>query len=201
MPTALLDTSVTVIDRTETSWARRVAGLYFVSPTEIRFQVPGKAAKGLVLVTVNREGSVSEPLAIGITNVAPGLFSANGDGRGVAAATAVRVARAGTETPVQVSRFDTVLQRHVAVPIDVTGDMNSIYLTLFGTGFRGGIGPPTATIAGQPVAVESSGPASGFHGVDELVVGPIPRSIQGQSLDIVVSVDARVSNAVTIAVK
>ncbi len=201
LPTALLDTSVTVIDRTETSWARRVAGLYFVSPTEIRFQVPRKAAKGLVLVTVNRKGSVSEPLAIGITNVAPGLFSANGDGRGVAAATAVRVARTGTETPVQVSRFDTVLQSHVAVPIDVTGDMNPIYLTLFGTGFRGGIGPPTATIAGQPVALESSGPASGFHGVDELVVGPIPRSIQGQSLDIVVSVDARVSNAVTIAVK
>ena len=201
LPTALLDTSVTVADRTETSWARRVAGLYSVSPTEIRFRVPERAAKGLVIVTVNREGSVSEPRGIVVTSVAPGLFSANGDGRGVAAATAVRVARDGTRTALQVSRFDTVRQRHVAVPIDLSGDADPVYLTLFGTGLRGGAGLPAATIAGQRVAVESSGPASGFHGVDELVVGPIPRSVQGQGLDIVASVDGRISNAVTIAVK
>ena len=201
LPTALLDTSVTVADRTETSWARRVAGLYSVSPTEIRFRVPERAANGLVIVTVKREGSVSDRRGIVVTSVSPGLFSANGDGRGVAAATAVRVARDGTRTALQVSRFDTARQRYVAVPIDLGGNADPVYLTLFATGFGGGSGPPTATIAGQDVTVESSGPASGFQGVDELVVGPIPRSVQGQSLDIVATVDGQVSNAVTIAVK
>lgn len=201
LPTALLDTSVTVADRTEESWARRMAGLYSVSPTEIRFQVPEGAAQGLVIVTVNREGIVSERRAIHVTSVAPGLFSANGDGRGVAAAAAVRVASDGSRTALEVSRLDPFLQRYVTVPLDLSGDRDPVYLTLFGTGFRGGSGPPGVTIGGRDLPLESFGPASGFHGVDELVIGPIPRSLRGDSLDIVATIDGHASNAVTIAIK
>lgn len=200
LPTTLLETSVTLTDRTETSWARRMAGLYSVSPEEIRFQIPAGTAVGRVILSVNREGSVSERRAIQVMSVAPGLFAANDGGRGVAAAAATRVARDGTKTSLEVSRFDTARQRYVAEPIDL-GKAGRVYLTLFGTGFRGASSLPVVTIAGQEVAVESSGPASGFHGVDELVVGPIPRTVQGRSLDIVATVDGQVSNAVTIAIK
>ena len=200
LPTTLLETSVTLTDRTETSWARRTAGLYSVSPEEIRFQIPEGTAVGRVIVAVNREGSASERRAIQVMSVAAGLFAANGGGRGVAAATATRVARDGTKTALEVSRFDTARQRYIAEPIDLR-KAGRVYLTLFGTGFRRAASLPVVTIAGQQVAVESSGPASGFHGVDELVVGPIPRSVQGPSLDIVATVDGQVSNAVTIAIK
>ena len=200
LPTTLLETSVILTDRTETSWARRTAGLYSVSPQEIRFQIPVGTAVGKVILSVNREGSASERRAIQVMNVAPGLFAANGGGRGVAAAAATRVARDGTKTALEVSRFDTARQRYVAEPIDL-GKAGRVYLTLFGTGFRRATSLPVVTIAGQEVAVESSGPASGFHGVDELLVGPIPRSVQGPSLDIVATVDGQVSNAVTIAIK
>ncbi|MDE0628041.1 MAG: hypothetical protein OXH99_16725 [Bryobacterales bacterium] len=201
LPTALLETSVTVRDLTETSWARRAAGLFSVSPTEIRIQIPEATATGKVIVTVSREGSVSERRGIRVTSVAPGLFSANGDGRGVAAATAVRRERDGGMTELAVSRLDTFRQRYVAVPLNVSGNRDQAYLTLFGTGFRGGSGPPTVTIGGREVAVESFGPATGFHGVDELVVGPIPGSLRGEGLDIVATVDGQASNAVTIAIE
>lgn len=200
LPTTLLETSVILTDRTETSWARRTAGLYSVSPEEIRFQIPEGTAVGRVIVSVNREGSVSERRAIQVMSVAPGLFAANGGGRGVAAAAATRRARDGTKTALEVSRFDTARQRYVTVPIDL-GTAGAVYLTLYGTGFRGATSLPVVTVAGQEVAVESSGPANGFHGVDELVVGPIPRSVQGRSIDIVATVDGQVSNAVTIAIK
>lgn len=201
LPTALLETSVTVRDLTNTSWARRVAGLYSVSPTEIRFQIPERTAIGRVVVTVTQEGSRSRRRAIHVTNAAPGLFAANGDGRGVAAAEALRVARDGTRTTVEVSRFDAGRQRHVAVPIDLRGHSDPVYLTLFGTGFRGATGLLGVVMGGQGVAVESYGPSSASHGVDELVIGPIPKSVQGPSLDIVATVDGQDSNVVTIEVR
>lgn len=201
LPTALLETSVTVRDLTKTSWARRVAGLYSVSPTEIRIQIPERTARGRVVVSVTREGSKSRRRAIHVTNSAPGLFAANGDGRGVAAAEAIRVARDGTRTTVEVFRFDAGRQRHVAVPIDLSGHSDPVYLTLFGTGFRGATGLPGVVIGGQEVAVESYGPSSGSHGVDELVIGPIPKSVRGPSLDILATVDGQDSNVVTIEVR
>ena len=201
LPTALLETSVIVADRTETSWARREAGLYSVAPTEIRFLVPERAAVGLTVVHVVRDGVRSRARAVQVTNVAPALFSADGNGRGVAAASASRVARDGTGTALAVARYDSSQRRHVAVPLDVRGSADPVYLTVFGTGMRGAAGRPVLQIGGQDVAVTDWGPASGFHGLDELVAGPLPRTIRGGDIEVVASVDGLSSNAVTIAIK
>ena len=201
LPRSLLETSVIVADGTGTDSARREAGLYSVSPTEIRFQMPASTASQEVRVTVHHRGSLSEPVEVRVGSIAPGLFTANGDGRGVAAASAVRVAHDGTRTPLEVARYDPELERYVAAPLDVGADFSPVYLTLYGTGIRGSQRPPTVTMRGRHVAVRSSGPATGFHGVDELVVGPIPRSIRNRSVEVVAIVDGQRSNAVTIAFK
>ena len=201
LPTTLLETSVIVTDRTPTSWARRKAGLFSVSPTEIRFLMPERAANGLVIVTVEREGKASKRRGIRLGNVAPGLFSANGDGRGVAAASAARVARNGTETSLEVARYDFARRRYVATPLDLRSSRDPVYLTFFGTGMRGLEGPASVTIRGEQVDVQSLEPASGFSGVDELVVGPIPRSISGEDLEVVAAVDGIASNRVTISIR
>ena len=201
LPTALLETSVTVTDRTPTSWARRKAGLYSVSSTEIRFLMPERAANGWVIVTVEREGKASKRRGIHLGKVAPGLFSANGDGRGVAAASAIRVARNGTKTSLEVVRYDSALRRYVATPIDLRSSRDPVYLTFFGTGMRGLDGPASVTIGGERVGVHSLEPASGFSGVDELVVGPIPRSISGEDLEVGAVVDGLASNGVTISIR
>ena len=67
---------------------------------------------------------------------------------------------------------------------------------------RGGHGPlERLQIRSRHVVVEFAGPASAFPGVDELFVGPIPRSIRRREADVVAIVDGQMSTAVTIAFK
>lgn len=82
--------SLRVRDSTDTV---RLAPLYYVSPTQINFLVPDQTALGPVVLTVD-DGS--SPLAetanaTAVTKVAPGIFTANGQSQGPAAATAVRI--------------------------------------------------------------------------------------------------------------
>ena len=201
LPTTLVGTSVTVIETSESGSTGRAAGLYSVAPTEITFRVPAGITLGQLDLTVLHQGSASEAVKVQVDRVAPGLFSANGDGKGVAAATAVRVARDGTRTPLEVSRYDPDQKRYVAVPLDVRADFSPVYLTLYGTGMRGAERPPVVTIRGRHVRAESVKPSSGFPGVEELVVGPIPRSIHNREVEVVAIVDGQTSNAVTVALK
>lgn len=201
LPTSLTATSVFVTESSQEGSARRRAGLYSVSATEIRFRVPANTEPGQATVTVMHDGAVSEPVTVQISRVAPGLFSANGDGRGVAAATAVLVALDGTRTPLEVFRYDPGQKRYVAVPLDVRASFGRVYLTLYGTGMLGGDRPPGVKVRGRHIRVESAGPASRFPGVDELVIGPMPRPIVSREVDVVAIVDGRESNAVTIGLR
>lgn len=201
LPTSLLGTSVIISEGGEAGSTRREAGLYAATPTEIRFQMPEDTPLGQVNVTVLHEGSVSEPVTVQVSRVAPGLFSANGNGQGVAAATAVRVARDGTRTPLEVSRYDSELKRYVPVPLDIRADFSPVYLTLYGTGTLSGERPPGVLIQNRHVAVQSAEPSSVFPGVEELVIGPIRRSIRNREIEIIAIVDGQMSNAVTIALK
>jgi len=199
LPTSLLGTSVIISEGNEPDSTKREAGLYAVSPTEVRFQMPEDTPLGQVNLTVLHEGSVSEPVTVQVSRVAPGLFSANGNGQGVAAAMAVRVARDGTRTPLEVSRYDPEQKRYIAVPLDIRADFSPVYLTLYGTGALGGERPPDVLVQDRHVAVQSAEPSSVFPGVEELVIGPIRRSIRNREIEIIAIVDGRMSNAVTIA--
>ena len=201
LPTSLLGTSVIISEGNEADSTRREAGLYAVSPTEIRFQMPEDTPLGQVNVIVLHEGSVSEPVTVQVGRVAPGLFSANGNGQGVAAATAARVTRDGTRTPLEVSRYDPELKRYVPVPLDIRADFSPVYLTLYGTGTLGSGRPPGVLIQNRHVTVQSAEPSSVFPGVEELVVGPIRRSIRDREIEIIAIVDGQLSNAVTIALE
>src|SRR5262249_2150269 len=87
LPTEIASTHVTVKD---SSGAERLAPLFFVSPTQINYQVPPGAQSGPALVTVFNGSGSSATEAIQIVDVAPGLFTANATGSGVAAALALR---------------------------------------------------------------------------------------------------------------
>ena len=201
LPTSLVATSVTITDSSEQGSAERRAGLYSVSPTEIRFRMPEETDPGRVTLVVQHQGVLSEPFAVQVSRVAPGLFSANGDGRGVAAASAERVATDGTSTPLEVYRYDPEEGRYVALPLDVRSGFSPVYLTLYGTGILGGDRPPTAKVRGRHVTVRYAEPATGFPGIDKLVVGPLPQSIRNREVEVVAIVDGQISNAVTIAFK
>ena len=112
--------------------------LLYVSPTQINYLSPPGPFLATVSVVfanpaiaIERVGSPFVPKGFALPMVpnAPGLFSV--DSSGVAAATAVRVASDGTQTPVAV--FDCSASPCKAVPIDLSG--GPVYLSLYGTGF------------------------------------------------------------------
>ena len=83
LPTSLAGTQLLIKD---SEGIEHPAPLYYVSPTQINYQVPAGASLGPALVTVTSgDGQISTGLMT-ITSVAPALFTVNQSGSGAAAA-------------------------------------------------------------------------------------------------------------------
>ncbi|MCI0338039.1 MAG: PKD domain-containing protein [Acidobacteria bacterium] len=200
LPFNLLGTSVRVRDSVGTE---RDAPLFYVSPSQINYLVPVGTEAGVAVVTFFSNNSMVGSGQMEIIRVAPGLFSANSNGVGVAAANALRVV-GGSQTIEAVSRFDSGIIRFVHLPIDLGPDDHQVFLILFGTGFRSnsGLGGVRVTAGGISLPVSYAGLQGTFVGLDQLNVGPIPRSLIGRGIvDIVVTIDDRTANVVQVAVK
>src|SRR5262249_47359002 len=134
LPTILGGARVSVRD---SFGSERFAPLFYVSPTQINYQIPPGTGTGDVTVTVfSGDGSVSVS-ALPVVAVSPGLFAANADGQGVAAAQVLRVKADGSQSFESVSQFDAALKKYVARPIDLGSEGEQVYLVLYGTGIRG----------------------------------------------------------------
>jgi uncharacterized protein (TIGR03437 family) len=183
----------------------RLAPLLMVSSSRIDYLIPAGTAPGLATMNiVDATGNMLNSTAP-ILPVAPGLFTANGDGHGVVAATAYRLVDLIIRGPVTVYQCGDTPGSCVGVPIDVGLDA-PVYVTLRATGLRGrsSDGALTVTIAGQAVPVQSissaddSGPDAG---IDEVLIG-LPLSLRGSGeVRVVISVDGTSSNHGTINIK
>jgi uncharacterized protein (TIGR03437 family) len=181
LPTQLGGISLDIRDSADTV---RPAPLFFVSPFQINFLVPDQTAQGLVTLTVN-DGSPPASESADATAVvfrAPGFFTADGTGEGLAAATALRVLADGSQQLVAV--FDCKSSGScTANPIDLGGG-RPVYLSLYGTGFRYAheaylypspqSGPPdpladtTCQVGGKPAAVQFAGRQPTVPGLDQV---------------------------------
>jgi len=199
-PTRLGSTSVTV---TDSSGRQESAPLLFASPTQIYLLMPDLTATGQGTLTVDRLDGFPSAAAIRLDPVAPGLFSLDADGSGVAAATAVCVAANGSQTAPPVFRCGTSPRSCVPVPIDLGDEGTRCQLTFYGTGIRGRGSPAVvgATIGGSAVPILYAGPQAQISGLDQVNL-EIPRSLVGRGLvDVVVVADGVASNAVTIQLR
>lgn len=200
LPTTLGNVQVTVQDQAGTV---RNAGLFFVSPTQINFQVPAGSAAGSATVNVLSNGTVIGQGALTIAAVAPGLFTANANGRGVPAALLLRVKADGTQSYEPVALFDGTQNAYVATPLDLGGATEQVYLISFGTGIRNrsSLTAVTASIGGSNAAVSYAGAQGSFAGLDQVNL-LLPRSLAGRgNVDVVLRVDGQTANTVTISVK
>lgn len=200
LPTSLAGTTVSVKD---TAGVERLAPLFFVSGGQINYQMPPDAAIGDATVTVTSgEGKVSLG-TVKIAAIAPGLFSANSNGLGVAAATALRVKANGEQIYEPIARFDTTQNRFVSVPIDLGPDADQVFLVLAGTGvrFRTALSAVTAKLGGTDGEVVFAAAAPGFIGLDQINVR-IPRSLIGRGeIDVVLTVDGKAANMPQVNIK
>jgi uncharacterized protein (TIGR03437 family) len=200
LPTSLAGTTVRVRDA---SGVERLSPLFFVSPTQVNFEVPPSTANGAATITITSgDGSISTGIAQ-IASVAPGLFSANSDGQGVAAAVALRVKANGEQTFEPVARLDQATSRFVTTPIDLGPDTDQVFLVLFGTGtrFRSSLAASSATIGGANAEVLFVGSAGGFVGLDQSNIR-LSRSLIGRGeVEVKLTVDGKTSNTVRINIK
>ncbi|MGH9840182.1 MAG: Ig-like domain-containing protein, partial [Blastocatellia bacterium] len=200
LPTSLAGTTVKVKD---SSGAERSSPLFFVASLQVNYLIPPGTANGTATITITSGDGVSSTGTTQIVTVAPGLFSANASGQGVAAAIALRVRADGSQSFEAVARFDSAQNKFVAVPIDLGPPTDQIFLLLFGTGWRLNSGLPSVMvkIGGVDAEVLYAGPQSGFVGLDQLNVRLL-RTLAGRGeVDLVLTVDGKAANTLKVGVR
>ena len=199
LPTDIVGTTVRVRDN---NGVNRLAPLFFVAPSQVNYLIPAGTANGAATVTITSgDGSISVG-TINVVPVAPGLFTANSSGTGIAAATVFRLKADGSTAYEPVVRFDSGLGRLVPVPIDLGPETDQVIVLLNGTAFRNNTGLPlSATIGGVSAEVLYAGPQGEFVGLDQANVR-IPRSTAGRGeVNVVLTVGTRTANTVTLSIK
>jgi uncharacterized protein (TIGR03437 family) len=191
LPTTLGGSTATL---TDANGVESSLPLFFAGPNQINAEIPASAGEGPGVITIKAPaGTVTSPVVV--TPVAPGLFTANESGQGVAAAEFVTNEN-GKQTIVDI--FSGACSTGTCdVPLDVSSGQTA--LVLFGTGIenRSSLSVVTVTIGKQTLPVDYAGPTPGLAGLDQVNV-LLPASLAGSgTVNITVSVDGTVSNTVT----
>jgi uncharacterized protein (TIGR03437 family) len=200
LPTELAGVSLKVRDSAGTE---RLAPLFFVSPTQINYLLPSGTVVGPAVVTVMNGVNVMAEGGAEIANVSPGLFSADGSGRGLASALALRITADGAQSFEPIAKFDAALNRYVAVPIDLGPATDQVFLVFYGTGlrFRTALSAVSCSIGGVNSEVLYAGEVAGFVGYDQINVRLAPALAGRGEVDVVISVDGQAANTVRVAIR
>jgi uncharacterized protein (TIGR03437 family) len=193
LPTTLGGVTGTVKDSAGVS---RPASLYYASSGQVNYVVPLGTAGGMATAIV---GTI--PSAAFIGAVAPSLYSANGNGIGVAAAFAVLASASGTQTVVPV--FQCGSSGCTAASMSLGAATDILVVELYGTGIQGrsSLSNVVVEIGGVPAQVVYAGAQSQYPGLDQVNVY-VPRSLAGAGeVPVVVTVDGVTANVVTISIQ
>jgi hypothetical protein len=195
-PTSLGGISLEVRD---SSGKVALAPLLYSSATQVNFQVPEVSSVGEATLAIVTAAGSTPVGSMQIERVAPALFLLSHFNR-LAAATAVAIEPDGSQTPVSLYHCDSPPSEftcsHVPLFLD---DDRPIYLTLFGTGFRGATSSNVkVSVDGIQLPVQYAGPQE-TPGVDQINVRVLPefKALGGTSLGIlVVTIDGVATNRV-----
>lgn len=200
LPTELAGTRVVIKD---SAGIERNAPLFFVSPTQINFQVAAGTANGNATITVFSGYGSTASGQIAIGSVSPGLFTANATGKGAAAAVVLRIKQDGSQVYEPVTLFDPTKNALVLQPIDLGLTTDQVFLILFGTGIRNRtqLSAVTTLIADVAIQPVFAGAQNDFIGLDQINL-LLPRSLAGRGeVDVSVNVDGLPANIVKISIK
>jgi uncharacterized protein (TIGR03437 family) len=200
LPNELAGTRVVIKDSAN---VEREASLFFVSPTQINFQMPPGTAFGTASVTVVSGFGSSSFGTTQIASVSPGLFAANSTGKGLAAAVVLRIKADNSQSFEPVAVYDSASSSFVAKPIDLGPTGDQVFLLLFGTGIRkrSNLSAVLVQIGGVTAPINFAGAQADFVGLDQ-INALLPRALIGRGdVDIVVSVDGLTANALRVNVK
>lgn len=198
LPTTLGTTSLRVRD---SAGLESLAPLFFVSASQINYLTPTGLASGVATLTVLNGSNVVATGTTLIAPTAPGLFTANASGQGLAAAVVLRVRADGSQVYEPVVR--TGPTGLVGVPIDVSNPAEQVFLLLYGTGIRqrSALSAVTARIGGLSAEVVYAGSQGGLVGLDQLNIR-LPQTLAGRGeVELQLLVDGRAANPVNLVIK
>jgi uncharacterized protein (TIGR03437 family) len=182
----------------DSAGVERTAQVLAATPAQINLVAPAGTALGRAQVSV--AGALGDML---VDSIAPGLLSANADGKGVAAASILHVKEDGSRTAGLVFSCGAASGSCAAAPIDLGAAADQVYLSLYGTGIRNRarIEDVAATIGGEKADVLYAGPQPDFPGLDQVNLR-IPRGLAGRGeVPVSLSVAGHTANTVTISVR
>jgi uncharacterized protein (TIGR03437 family) len=194
VPISLDGNTVTV---TDSDGIARQAPLYFVSPSQINFEIPTGTAMGTATVTIQNQNGTTQSAVIQIGSVSPGIFELNGSG--LVAAWVLPVI-SGAQQPL-LPVWQVVAGGVVPLAVSLGPSTEQIYLEMYGTGIRNAK-TVTVTMGGLSVPVLYYGAAPGYAGEDQVNIGPLPAALAGQgSVKIGLAADGQQANAVTVTIQ
>jgi uncharacterized protein (TIGR03437 family) len=168
------------------------AGLSYVSPSQINLALPAGVATGTATVNVFSGGSLVATGKAAVQPVAPGVYSADGSGSGVAAANWQRYNSSGT----LVASGNTNTSS-----IDFGASTDQVYLILYGTGIRhvSSMSAVSVSVGGVAGTVTYAGPQGGTQGLDQVNV-LLSRTLagRGSGVPVVLTADGHTANTVTV---
>ena len=198
LPLTLGDTAIAITDSKGTVSA---APLYYVSPGQASFLIPSGVASGAASVKVTRRGATVLTGSLTVAAVSPGLYSANGNSAGVAAALAERVSVSGAVTPLSVFSCQSgVPISCLSSALSLGSSADTVYVSLYGTGIRGA-GNVQAYVAGQPATVQYAGAQGQYQGLDQVNIA-LPVNLAGMGeVSVYLIADGKVSNMTTVNIQ
>jgi uncharacterized protein (TIGR03437 family) len=170
----------------------RNATLYYVSPSQINFEIPDGASIGAAEVNIGLQTA-----AVRLAAVAPSLYTLNS--AGLAAAYIVRVGPGNVESIESV--FSIKNGDYIAAPINLNPPADQVYLALYASGVRGAGSNVTVTVGGIKVTVTYAGPQGAIAGLDQINV-LLPISLAGSgTVNVVVTASQITANAVNVDIE
>ncbi len=193
----------TVVKMRDSRGVEREARVLYASPSQVNFVTPAGMADGPAQVVVEYAGKQAGSADSRVEQVAPALFTSNGNGLGAPAALAIRIAADGSQKIEPVFRCGTQAGSCEPAPLDLGPEGEQLYLALFGTGIRqrASLDEVSLRIGGTPVDVQFAGAQGQYLGLDQINV-KLPRSLAGRGdVSLIFSVSGRSSSPVTLNFK
>jgi uncharacterized protein (TIGR03437 family) len=201
-PAKTLGTSLggTTMDVKDSAGTDRPATLFYVSPSQVNFEIPTGTTNGTATVNVHSGDGTTSSGTVQIASVAPGLYTVNS--AGLAAAYAEHYSASGTLTSQQNVAEVNSSNQVVASPISLDPQGSQVYLLLFGTGLRhAALSDVTVTVGSTVLQPAYSGAQGGFVGLDQINV-LLPYSLKGSGdVPVVVTASGLVANTVRITIQ
>ena len=193
LTTALGGVSVQIADG---AGYTQLAPIFAVASTQANILIPSGLAAGPATVTVLHGSTPAVTGSTTIASSAPGLYSMNQDGAGVAAADAFLVTAAYQVVNQTVFTCNPPAARScLAAPLSLGGASDTLYVELYGTGIRGAASVQ-CYVAGQSVPVLYAGLVAAYPGLDQIDIS-IPKSLTGTGdVRVYVVADGVASNVV-----